>query len=1157
MARLALSFLGPFEATLEGVPITTFDSNKVRALLAYLAVEADRPHSREFLAGLLWPDYPERSARTNLRNALANLRKAIRDQKAMPPYLTVTRATIQFNQQSDHWTDVAAFAELADRGSPSDLESALALYRGPFLEALSVDDSAPFEDWCLRVREQLDRQVTSTLEHLAAQYEEQGQVERALGYARRQVELAPWQEEAHRNLMRLLARSGARSAALAQYEACRRALREELDVEPGEETTQLYERIRDGQDLTGCRWESGRWESGGKPVRSAELSNLPVQLTPFIGREEVLAQIGERLRDPNCRLLTLVGPGGSGKTRLALEAAARQVKHYRHGVWFVPLAPLRAVESIVPTIAQSLGLTFHGETEPRAQLLDYVRGKRLLLVLDNAEHLIQEPLIGIAGIATEILRTAPGVKVLVTSRVGLHVGGEHRYPVEGMAYPELAPSAALRAGPGRSPEGGTGELDDAAQYSAIKLFLQSACRAQPDFVLTGEVLPDVVRICQLMKGMPLGILLAAAWVALFTPGQIAAEIERSLDFLESDERDAPKRQRSLRAAFDHSWNLLSERERELFSSLSVFRGGFGWETAGEVAGASARELLALVDKSLLHRSAERRYEVHELLRQYAAEQLATSRDRERAVCDRHAAYYAAALERWAADLKGPRQQTALAEMEAEIEDARAAWDWAVKQRQVERLGQAMEGLGWLYEWRARYAEGESAFRAASEALAAIAKATLGVPVEALRSQARALAWQGTFSLGQGHTASALRLLRQSLRLLSSPTLADRDTSPERAFALLQLGRSMWRSDPEACGQLCEQSRALYRALGDQWGEACALELLGALNYAAPLHAFDRARQMYQESLTIRRRLGDQRGIARSLAGLGDVAGHLGHLEESIRLIQESVEIHRQVGDTAGMARGLYELGYRLMEHGEFSKAHSIMERVIAIECDIGMRRDLVYAHTILGWTRQNLGSYEQARVQYRIALALAQELGFQYGEGMAFFGLGTASMREGTYTEARQLLTQSDVAYQEAGHLSGVGLRTVCSAVVSRALGQPSLARCQLRAALRRASEIGHFTDTVFAVSVMALLLADSGAVERAVEIHALASRYPYVSQSRWWYDCTGRHIAAIAATLPPEVVAAAQERGRARDLWATAGELLGELEATVQDEDRMTEDDH
>jgi len=248
MAHLSLSSLGPFQVTLDGAPVTAFESDKVRALLAYLAVEADRPHTRDKLAGLLWPERPDQDARNNLRYALSNLRKAIKDPQAAPPFLHISRQTIQFNSASDAWVDVTAFATLLKSPTQTvrELEAAVDLYRGEFLEGFSISGSVPFEEWVLFKREYLCRQVLSALHRLASTYERHGEHRRALPYAWRQVELEPWQEKAHRQLMRLLASDGQRGAALAQYEACRRALADELDVEPAPETTRLYEQIRDG-----------------------------------------------------------------------------------------------------------------------------------------------------------------------------------------------------------------------------------------------------------------------------------------------------------------------------------------------------------------------------------------------------------------------------------------------------------------------------------------------------------------------------------------------------------------------------------------------------------------------------------------------------------------------------------------------------------------------------------------------------------------------------------------------------------------------------------------------------------------------------------------------------------------------------------------------
>ena len=368
MPRLSLSLLGGFQAAVKGEPITGFRSAKVRALLAYLAVEADRPHPRETLAGLLWPDHPEPSARRNLRRALAALRQVIGDAGASPPHLLVTRDSIQFNAASDHWLDERAFETLLETGlrgrsGVDQLEEAARLYRGAFLEGFSLRDSAAYEGWTVLTREHLQRQAVAALDRLAQEYERRGEPEQACDFARRQLELEPWREEGHRRLMRVLALCGQRGAALAQYEACHRALAVELEVEPEDETTALYERIRDGT-LTST--EPVQVGAGEEDMRRGAPS-LPAPLTRLIGREGALKEIKQLLGDPTCRLLTLVGPGGIGKTHLALETASElaptgvpvpegQSDLFVDGVRFVLLAAAQDAEAIVPGVAQRLGI---------------------------------------------------------------------------------------------------------------------------------------------------------------------------------------------------------------------------------------------------------------------------------------------------------------------------------------------------------------------------------------------------------------------------------------------------------------------------------------------------------------------------------------------------------------------------------------------------------------------------------------------------------------------------------------------------------------------------------------------------------------------------------------------------------------------------------
>jgi DNA-binding SARP family transcriptional activator/predicted ATPase len=329
MAHLSLFLLGPFQTTLAGETVASFESDKVRALVAYLAVEADRPHRRDSLAGLLWPDWPDRAARTNLRNALANLRTAIGDRHATPPFLLITREAIQFNTASDYWLDVAAFSASVEADQPTvrQLEEAVALYRGGFLEGFSVGDSPAFEEWALLTREQIARQVSSALHRLAATYEQRGEYEQAQSYARRQVELEPWDEAAHQQLMRTLALSGQRGAALAHYETCRRLLAEELGVEPAPETTRLYEQVRDGQLKAAVPFPAHPPALAAEPPSFLdEEEPIEVEMPVFVARERELAQL-EQFLDlalaGQGRVAFVTGEVGSGKTALVQEFTRR------------------------------------------------------------------------------------------------------------------------------------------------------------------------------------------------------------------------------------------------------------------------------------------------------------------------------------------------------------------------------------------------------------------------------------------------------------------------------------------------------------------------------------------------------------------------------------------------------------------------------------------------------------------------------------------------------------------------------------------------------------------------------------------------------------------------------------------------------------------
>ena len=410
MPRLEISLLGPMRVRRDERPCDGFESAKSRALLAYLAMEAGREHSRESIATLLWPEGSTSAARANLRNALANVRSAIGDRDRRPAHIQATRDTLRFDPHRECDLDARCFLDLvkAPGASADALARGLHLCRGAFLADVRLPDAPEFDAWADGWRERLRGAASDAFRRLAEARAESGDIQGAIASARELLQLEPWDERGHRLLMRLLAQAGERSAALAQFEACRRVLRDELGIEPEPETGALREAISANQiPLLADQDVEPR-------------HNLPAHVVPFVGRAKELARIQAHLLDPDCRLLSLVGPGGSGKTRLAQEAGRRLVDRFPDGVWFVPLAGVDSGEAIAPSIAQALGIQMGTSGSPRLEsasplpdaLVAHLRRRRLLLILDNLEHLLD----GVAIIA-ELLHSAAEVKVLSTSRV--------------------------------------------------------------------------------------------------------------------------------------------------------------------------------------------------------------------------------------------------------------------------------------------------------------------------------------------------------------------------------------------------------------------------------------------------------------------------------------------------------------------------------------------------------------------------------------------------------------------------------------------------------------------------------------------------------------------------------------------------------------------
>ena len=925
--ELQIRTLGGLEISRDGRPITGFVSAKAQALLCYLAVTG-RPHSRPALAGLLWGEMSEASALTNLRQALSNLRRLL------PSHLTITRQSVAFNPEAPYWLDVEEFERRvappdlysqAGRGSKQEqavqrLREALELYRGNFLEGLYVRGAPDFEEWALLQQERLRALALHALHYLVDHYTTRGEYPLALHYVDRLLTLAPWQEEAHRQKMWLLAHEGQLAAALAQYEVCRRALAKELEVEPSTETTALYERIRS--------------------ARFTRRHNLPPQPTPFIGREEALREIGQLLLNPDCRLLTLVGPGGIGKTRLALQAASQQSNRFLHGVRFVPLTSLPSAAFLAQAIAEALEFSFRGPEDPRTQLLSHLQEREMLLVLDGFEHILEG-----AGFLADILQQAPQVKLLVTSRERLQLRWEWIFEVEGMKVPEV------------------GEGARAANNEAVQMFLQTARRIRPRFSLEEDE-ASVISICRLVEGMPLGIELAAGWVREFPCRVIAQEIEQNLGFLIAAAQDMPRRHRSLRAAFDYSWKLLSEEEKRVFRQLSLFRGGFRQEAARAVAGASPAVLSSLESKSLIRRETSGRYGMHELLRQYAEEKLREAPGEEEAARERLCAYYIAFLQEKDGQLDGEEIGQALRAIGEEIENVRVGWAWAVRRGKLEEIEQGVDALLRFYEARGWFQEGRETCREAIERLRQLPAGNR----RRERVLSRILTYQGLFAYYLGLVQEAQERLEESLVI--SRRLGARK---EMAYALNNLGiLAAMRGDYQEEKRLFRESLSLYRAIGERRQVATLLNNLAIAERLGG--AYEEARKLTLESLAICRETGYRRGLARALQHLGNIAYCTKEYEEAKRFYEESLLIFSEIGDRAGMALALGNLGIANYELGEYVEAEAQLEESLALRREIGDRLGVVIALNSLGSVALATGAHQEAKRHLKEALSLALKI---------------------------------------------------------------------------------------------------------------------------------------------------------------------------------------
>lgn len=892
-----------------------FDARTAAALLVYLGCEA-RPQSRETLAELLWPERSQEQALANLRSCIHRLRGQL------AAYLAITRQTIAFAPDALVQVDALDVEAhlLAGR-----LVEAVALYRGDFLAGFYLDETPAFEQWVYMERERLRNLIISAYQQLIAQMAATSQPEIAIRHAEELLRLDPLHEPTHRQIMRLLAQTGQRAAALARYSVCCKLLETELGVSPDEATTALFEQIRVGVDEEHKPLDSSLQDAVRSipSTVSSPQNKLPPQPTPFFGRKVELAQIHDLISNPDCRLLTLVGVGGIGKTRLALEAATGLSASFDHGVYFVALAPVATADLVLGTIAQSLGLQ-PTTGNVAAQVAAYLQARSTLLLLDNFEHLADA-----AEIVAHLLQGAARLKVLVTSRERLYLREEWLLPIAGL------------------------ETERGLAGEAGQLFLNSAQRIQPGFIAAEEA-GAIAAICRQVEGLPLALELAASWVRVMPCVEIAEQLMHNPALLTTSLRDLPVRHRSLHNLFDHSWQLLSPTEQMVLRRLSVFRGGWMLPEATGVAGATLPLLLSLVDKSLVRSSSQGRFDLHELVRQYAAEQLAVSGEVE-LVCQRHFATYLQLIRVADRKLRTPEADGWYLRLDPEQDNVRAALQWAMDNGLY--LDVAWLGLALRHFWytRGQWVEG-------------VRWLELLLPHRHLLSADLRLATFITlynFWSALGEVELMDRYMDEFVQLL--------EICPHKL--LRGIG---WRliavstADFFQASIIWERCMELARAAADSPGpgdEFCALadgvyQLAVTLTrYATRLidvGELDRAAILSAEALSLLQTHGEREFITYGFGNLGRLALLQGDIGQAHHFLREAVTMAGTAGNRLALADWQPRLGIVTLYAGDITEARRLL--IDSLNLCIGLKGDLMLArvYTYLAEMALWTGALDQA-----------------------------------------------------------------------------------------------------------------------------------------------------------------------------------------------------
>ncbi len=972
---LQIQLLGDFGLSYQGQPVQGFDKPRLQSLLAYLLWHRDAPQSRQHLAFLLWPDSSEAQARTNLRKLWHRLRQTLPDADR---FLEADVQTIQWRLDAPVSVDALEFEQAARQASSiTAWQEAIALYRGDLLPNC-------YDDWLLAERERLRQLLSESLERLALLLEAKRDYRLAISYAQHLLRHDPLREETYRLLMRLHALSGDRAGAVRVYQTCVAVLKRELEVEISPATRTAYEQVM-------------KLEAAAVPAVSPPLQprrhNLPFQLSSFIGREREIAQLKRWLLQT--RLLTLTGPGGGGKTRLALQVAGELAGEMKDGAWVVELAALSDPALAIQAVAHALGVQEQPSRPLPDTLADHLQIKELLLILDNCEHLLA----ACAQLSQLLLRSCPGIRILATSRERLNVPGETVWPVPPLSLP-ASPHLAL---------------DTLLQSEAIRLFVERAAAALPTFALTPPNAAAVAHICQRLEGIPLAIELAAARVRLLTPAQIASRLDDLFQLLGHGSHVAPPRQQTLRATMDWSYALLSPKEQTVFRRLAVFAGGFTLAAVEGVCPDEGERMKAkihpsdilegisqLIDKSLIvadMQGGEARYRLLEPIHQYAAEKLRESGELEQAQA-RHSLFFLHFTEETEPKLKGAEQIAWLNRVEMEHDNLRAALSYALATGKAELGLRFVVALNSFWQLRDYLSEGR-----------AWTEQALGQNFRPERAELRAQALNALLHLAvmQGDYTTGKLLADESLVMFSE--LGDKQGI---ADTLKYLGNIAWHQSEYGTAQtLLEQGQALFQEVGDRLGMADSLHYLG--HVALDQGNYEQANAFFRDSLSLFREIGHAESIATLV---GDV-GLLAYLEEDYATARlffaESLALFQATDSKDGTAMSLHRLGDVERCEGDDTGAETLYNESLALFQQTGRKVFIANIRHNLGYIAQHRHDYALAATYFKESLSLFRDIGDKKGVAECLMGLAGLICAQGHPHQAARLFGAAEALREAVG----------------------------------------------------------------------------------------------------------------------------------------------